>query len=199
MTLALALTSMLLFAEQSPSNRLFMQGVAQLKAGKTAEACASLERSVAAERTLPALLAHGVCLEKLGRLASAQSRYQDAKLLAAHLNDLTHETQARQRLEALDGRVPTLLVSASVPVAGLVVRLGSASYPLDGNSQSIAVDPGQQVLRFEGGSCEKWQVQVASPPFGLSSPLVVSTEAHCRRADGKQRAQPSQQAEAKRD
>jgi hypothetical protein len=79
--------------------------------------------------------------------------------------------------------VPTLLVSASLRVPGLTVRVGAVSYPLDASTQSIPVDPGQQVLRFEGGSCEKWQVQVASPPFGLIAPVVVSTEAHCRRAE----------------
>lgn len=185
MPLAFALTSLLLFADQTSSSQL-NQGVALLKSGKTAEACTALERSVAAERTLPALLAHGVCLEKLGKLASAQSRFAEAKSLAAHLNDLTHETQARERLEALDGRVPTLLVSASIRVPGLVVRVGSMSYPLDSSTQSIPVDPGQQVLLFEGGTCEKWQVQVASPPFGLIAPVVVSTESHCRHADARE-------------
>jgi hypothetical protein len=87
------------------------------------------------------------------------------------LNDLTHETQARERLEALDGRVPTLLVSASLRVPGLTVRVGAVSYPLDASTQSIPVDPGQKSASTRRASPAF--SRPAGPPAQLRIPVAT--------------------------
>jgi hypothetical protein len=131
---------------------LFEQGRAAIQAGDWAAACPKLEESHRLDPRVGTLLNLADCEEHIHKLAAARTYWQQAVDLAGSLGDARADL-ARQRLTALDPRVPrlsVLLADGSPPDAEVLrdgVKLGAASLGV-----SLPIDPGDHeiVVRAPG-------------------------------------------------
>ena len=92
-----------------------------MKAGKYAEACPKLEAAQKLYSSAGILLNLGDCYEKIGRTASAWTRFGEAVSVATRSNRADDADEARRRQEALEPALVRLVIRVPSPVPGLVV------------------------------------------------------------------------------
>lgn len=122
---------------------LYAEGVALANAGNWEEAEKRFRRVVAIRSAPPALFTLGQAQEHLGQLATAERTY-DAALAAARATGATDVADAAGKaLEAIELRVPRLVVHLAGSAPGAAVTIDGASVALD---QSVKLDPGWHVI-----------------------------------------------------
>ena len=147
-------------AEAASSAQLyFFQGRDLMARQRYAEACAMFERAEAVHVTIGVLLNLGDCYEKVGRLASARSKFEDAEVASRAAGD-SRESYARERVASLDGRTPKLRVEASSlgRLAGAELRLDGKQLPQSQWATAIALDPGPHTLDATAPHKKAWSV-----------------------------------------
>lgn len=117
------------------------------------------ERAESVHVTIGVLLNLADCYEKLGRLASARSKFDAAEVAAREASD-SRESYARERGASLEKRIPRLTVEASS-----LGRMPGAELRLDGKhlaegewATAIAVDPGHHTLDARAPNKKPWVV-----------------------------------------
>jgi len=127
------------------ADQLFAEGKA-LFATNVAEACDKFEESL---RYNPAaigtLLNVALCDEKLGRIASAVDKFNEARDRAKEQGLVQHVRAAEQHLAALERDVPHLSIRLTEQLPETRVLIGDRVIALD-NIASIAVDPGEVIV-----------------------------------------------------
>jgi hypothetical protein len=132
-------------ADNAAAETLFRAGRAASARGDHATACTHYRESYRLEPAIGTLLNLALCEEALGKLASAWQHYEDAA--RALTTDDERLGWTKQRLAALDGRVPrlTLLVSPAAPpntrVTVSSIELQSASF-----GKAVRLDPGSHEI-----------------------------------------------------
>jgi hypothetical protein len=145
----------------------FEAGVADLKLGKYATACAALEESYGLDANLGALIALGDCLERWGKLRSAALRYEaliaavsgeDAAASAYRAPQLEY---ARAALARLTPRIPELRLSfpPSIPPELRVLLDGQIVEAL-ASEQALRLDPGRHVVETQAPGREPWRLEL---------------------------------------
>ncbi|MBK7860794.1 MAG: tetratricopeptide repeat protein [Archangiaceae bacterium] len=105
MIATLITVSMLSAAPPDSADGLFAEGRRLLKAGKTEEACAAFEKSLALDAALGTLLNLADCNEKRSRLAEARTQFLEAADRAKTAGNAEREQVARARASALADRL----------------------------------------------------------------------------------------------
>jgi hypothetical protein len=143
----------------SISQTYFYRGRDLMAQERYAEACAMFERAEAVHVTIGVLLNLGDCYEKIGRLASARSKFEDAEVASRAAGD-SRESYARERAASLDGRTPRLRVEASSlgRLAGAELRLDGKQLPESQWATAIALDPGRHTLDATAPNKKAWSV-----------------------------------------
>src|SRR5215468_9365477 len=130
-----ALTIALLFAaragyaadprEQQLAQALFDEARQLMEQKRFSEACPKLAESQRLDPGGGTLLNLAVCHEKEGRLATAQTEYGEALSVAVKDARKDREAIARERLAALEGKIPrvVVVVPPAADVEGLEVKL----------------------------------------------------------------------------
>jgi hypothetical protein len=141
---------------------LFESGLAQLEAGKFAEACKSFAESQRLDPSVGTALNLGRCNEKQGKLASAWGAYKEAAQLARARKDADRERVAEDLASALKPKLSMLTITAKDPVSGLVIRrngleVGALGVP-------IAVDPGEHTVEGQAPGYKTATVKVTVGP-----------------------------------
>lgn len=145
----------------------FEAGVADLKLGKYATACAALEESYGLDANLGALIALGDCLERWGKLRSATLRFE-AFIAAVSGDDAAasgHRAPqleyARAALARLTPRIPELRLSfpTSIPPELRVLLDGQIVEAL-ASEQAIRLDPGRHVVETQAPGREPWRLEL---------------------------------------
>lgn len=144
------------------AQELFDQARAQIVAGDYADACTKLERSLALDPQLGALLHLAYCYEKVGRLADAWNRFQDARLLAAERSQQgqpdARETIAQRRAAALEPRISLVaLTFAQRDLSGLSIEHDGAPVPPDRWTRTLAVAPGTHRWVVSAAEKQSWE------------------------------------------
>jgi hypothetical protein len=149
-------------ATESDAARLFREGRALLVAGRLVQACPKLEQSQQLEPRLGTQLNIAFCQERLGKLRTAWSAFQEAASTARREGDLPRERFARARVDALAPRVPWLEVRAAVAEGSerLTLSLDGAKLAPRSWSQGLPVDPGPHVLIASQDGEEYWRTTV---------------------------------------
>jgi hypothetical protein len=162
---------------------LFDRGRDLMATGDVEQACPLLAESQRLDPGGGTLLNLAVCHEKQGRLATAWSEYHDA--LSASLRDDRKDRQAlaNERIRALDGRLPHLVVElpadwpadAAVLVDGAELSKLAASTPLP-------IDPGPHEVTAAAPGRTTWSTRLAAVAEGESvriqvPPLVLVPQA----------------------
>jgi len=142
------------------AEELFQQGRRALEAHDCAEASVKLTASLQLEPAVGTLISLAECEEETQKLAGARLHWQQAAILADAKNDpLRRGPFARRMFEAVDPRVPRLLVrlAPSAPASSVFQRddlaLGRATLgievPVDPGAHIVAVSaPGRETRRY---------------------------------------------------
>ncbi len=127
---------------------LFKQGRAALEAKNYAQACPRLAESLRLERATGTLISLAECEQASGRLASARQHWEEAADFADATQDkLSRGSFARERLAALDPRVPRLTIRA-LPgaTADMMVKRDDVELSPTSLGSPFPVDPGTHVV-----------------------------------------------------
>lgn len=142
------------------AEELFQQGRRALEAHDCAEATVKLAASLELEPAVGTLISLAECEEQTQKLASARLHWQQAAILADAKRDPLHRGPfARRMFEAVDPRVPRLLVrlAPAAPASAVFQRddvaLGRASLgtevPIDPGEHTVAVSaPGHETKSY---------------------------------------------------
>jgi hypothetical protein len=170
----------------SQAQALFDRGRELLGTGDFEHACALLAESQKLDPGGGTLLNLAVCHEKQGRLATAWIEYHDAESAAVHDDRKDRQAFVAERISALEGRLPHLVVVLPPDEpAGIVVRLDGAGLstlaigaplPVDlGPHEVIATAPGYGAWTSAGVTASEGKltevrvpVLVRLPPPGVA-------------------------------
>jgi hypothetical protein len=148
--------------------RLFDEGRALLAAGKVDEACPKLEESRRLYPLPGTLLNVAVCHEMQGRAATAVAEFREARALAERDHRDDRVALADRHLQALDGKVSSLVIVVPPEVA-----LPDLSVTRDGMSigraawgTRIPVDPGLHTIEASATSKKAWKLVITVAPAG---------------------------------
>jgi tetratricopeptide (TPR) repeat protein len=129
------------------AEQLFEQARALFDKGNFAEACPRFGASYKLDPALGTLLNMATCYEMLGHIASAWGHYREVVVLATKAGDKVRIDIARQRIAALEPRLPKLTIRApKAAVAGLIVTRDDVPIDVAVLGSSIYVDPGEHVV-----------------------------------------------------
>lgn len=169
-------------ADRAAAQALFEQGRELMARERATEACPRFEESQRLDSGLGTQYHLATCYEAIQRLASAHTLFLEVAAQARILGQAKREQIARQRAEALEGRLTKLTIE--VPHAGstelLVERDGS---PV-GRAQwglPVPVDPGVLQVRASAPGLSSWAVEVHVPNDAANHtvsipPLAVERE-----------------------
>jgi hypothetical protein len=129
------------------AEQLFEQARALFDQGKFGEACPRFGASYKLDPALGTLLNMATCYEMLGHIASAWGHYREVVVLATKVNDATRINIAKQRIAALEPRLPKLTIRApKAALVGLSVTRDDAPIDTAVLGAAIYVDPGTHVV-----------------------------------------------------
>jgi hypothetical protein len=176
------------------ADRLFAEGKAALDAQRYGEACTKLAESQQLDPATGTLLALALCHEGQGRVATALREFKDVAAASDKARRSDRSTLARQRISALERRVPTVVVQLppNMPAPPLRVELDGhvltnteigLPFPIDPGSHVVeASQPSYRSVRVPGMVTERQQWTVALPrleslntPSPMPPPPVAAT------------------------
>jgi hypothetical protein len=133
-------------AERTLAQSLFDQGRRLMDTGHYAEACPKLADSQRLDPGGGTLLNLALCYDKLGKLATAYADYHDAlaQAVADHRRD--REQFARDRMAALDARLPRIQLDVVGAPTDAAVELDGTGVPPTAWPTAIPVDPGAHTV-----------------------------------------------------
>lgn len=171
---------------------LFVQGQQLISEGRVREGCAMVGESQKLEPAGGTALALGLCLEQLGRTASAWAALRVALGIAEREQNEQRSAVARKHLAAVEPRLLWVYVditpeAAAIPGLtilsdGLPLERPSwgVKVPVDAGEHRVDVSaPGRQKLaiRFEAREGEALRVITVGPLAEQSSPPPISSQA----------------------
>jgi serine/threonine-protein kinase len=158
------------------ADALFREGQDLLTAGQIPTACARLEESQRLDPKLGRLLNVAYCHEKLGRVATAWSEYNQAAALAVQTKQAERESFARKQASQLSQKLSFIRLDlASAPEVSQVTVDG-ASLTRDQWTVPFPVDPGDHALTFAGARRKVRTQTVAVSTAGTTRIAVAPLE-----------------------
>jgi hypothetical protein len=151
---------------------LFDAAQALIKKGKFAEACPKLAESYRLDPQLGALLHLADCLEKTGRIASANASFKDAVELAERRADPRGQLAA-ERAKALEPRLSRLRIDVKEKVPGLEVRRDGLLLAEGSWGLAISVDPGEHTIVASAQGYESFERKVTVVGEGKSETVDI--------------------------
>lgn len=125
------------------AEQLFEQARGEMEKGNVVAACGLFEASRKLDPQRGTLLNLAACFEKANLLASAWGRFKELEVLSTKAGDEARAAIARERIAALEPRLPKLSIRAPAGVA--VSRDGSPVDPMLFGT-AIFVDPGEHTI-----------------------------------------------------
>lgn len=174
--LALAASAMGLLAnvaradDRAMAQRLFEEGKRLLAAGETAEACQKLDAAAQLSPTPGVRLNLSDCYAKLGRVASAWTKADEALALAERAGDKAAARLARRRRDALEPRLSHLTISVPKEsvVPGLEVTLDGEALPAAAWGTPLPMDPGDHEIRASAAGRKAWSSKTTVSSDGVT-------------------------------
>jgi hypothetical protein len=140
---------------------LFRDAREAMKAGQYARACPKLAESQRLDPTLGTLINLAICEERLGRIATAWTRYREFLETAAPSDD--RRPAAEKRLAAIEPELPRLNISIAGAAMDAVVQLDGVELRAASLGVDVPVDPGEHrlALSMPDGTKSERDVRVA--------------------------------------
>lgn len=163
--------------ERKQAQRLLDGATDLYKVGDYARARRLIERALELVPTSSgALIALGMCLEKLDLLGSASARFAQAEQHASERSDRARQQEARARREALEPKLSRITIDVSALVAatpGLEIALdGVRIDPLKWGSAQ-PVDPGEHTVTATATGRSSRAQTISIDRNGLNRALVI--------------------------
>ncbi len=154
--------------EDAVAQSLFDEGVAHMQRGEFEEACRKLDESLRLSPGGGTALNLAICLEKIGKLASAYVAYNQALSAARRDGRKERITIARDRLAAIHPLLPKLVISvpAASHVPGLAIKLDGVQLGDAAWGSPVPVDPGPHRLEASGPGRRGWTTTVEVAGIG---------------------------------
>ncbi|MGH7294024.1 MAG: CDC27 family protein [Polyangiaceae bacterium] len=148
--------------DRATAQRLFEEGQALFKQGKTAEACAKFEGAAGLVSSPGVRLNLARCWEKVGRTASAWTKYDEALVAAERSGDRAAAAAARQGRAALEPRLTKLVISFADPSAasGVEITRDGETLPASVVGSDLPVDPGEHEVGARAAGFKPWSTKV---------------------------------------
>jgi tetratricopeptide (TPR) repeat protein len=177
-TFSLALSLLLLAAtaradDRAIAEQAFEQGRELMAAGRYAEACQKFEAAAGLSPTAGVRLNLAECYTRLGRLASAWAKADEALAIAERASDAAAADLARRQKAALGPRLSHLIVSVDAGPAPPKVTLDGKPLPEGVWGTSLPVDPGDHAVVARRASGETWSRTVTVGEEGGSASVTV--------------------------
>jgi hypothetical protein len=131
-------------SDKAAAQALFDEGQNLFKANDFAAACPKFEASLAKFDGLGTRGKLAECYEKAGRVASAWAMWREVGVLAKRVNDQKRQQIAEERAQALEGKLPYLVVQVPEAnrVEGLQIKRAGTNVAAGELGARVAVDPG---------------------------------------------------------
>ncbi len=142
---------------------LFYEARTLMQQNKFAEACPKLEESMRLDAGLGTQFNLADCNEHIGKVTSAWAGFLEVAAGSKAQNQADREKLARKRAQALEARLPKLVVDvAGAPAAGLEVKrdgivIGAAAW-----GTPIPVDPGTHRVSATATGKGTWETTIAT-------------------------------------
>jgi hypothetical protein len=154
--------------DRANAQQFFNEGKALMAAGKFADACPKFAAAADLSATAGVRLNLGDCYDKLGRTASAWTRYGEALALAEKAGDASAADLARNRLAALKPKLSYLEVRVPPESA-----LSELEVDRDGDKVQqaawgtpVPVDPGDHAVKATAPGRAPWATTVSVTQAG---------------------------------
>lgn len=146
--------------DRAAAQVLFDEGRDLADADDWKGACKKFQESMRIHEATGTQLNLARCYEKIGKLASAWINWLEAYQRAKGAGQDKRAKIAKERADALDGRISFITVRVQEPVDGLVVKrdgvkLGSAQW-----DTKLPIDGGTHRIRATADGYRKWQQKV---------------------------------------
>jgi hypothetical protein len=158
------------------ADALFREGQDLLTAGQIPTACARLEESQRLDPKLGRLLNVAFCHEKLGRVATAWSEYNQAAALALQTKQAERESFARKQASQLAQKLSFIRLDLAAAPEVSQVTIDGASLTRDQWAVPFPVDPGDHALTFAGSGRKVRTQTVAVSAAGTMRVTVAPLE-----------------------
>jgi tetratricopeptide (TPR) repeat protein len=133
--------------DPAAAEALFRSGRDLIAAGNYVEGCPKFDASFALDPSIGSLLNIAKCHEHEGKIASAWADYQQALALNRDTHGAERQARlekiARDRIAALEPRLPKLQITVAQPPIGLKVLRDSREMPVASLGEALPMDPGQ--------------------------------------------------------
>jgi tetratricopeptide (TPR) repeat protein len=145
---------------------LFREGRALMNQRQYAAACAKLQESQRLDPSGGTLLNLAACHEAEGKLAAAWVEYSEALATARRDRRADREKVIKQRLTALDTRLPrlTIVVGPAAQIPGLALTRDGAPIAQPAWGVVMPVDPGTYAIVATAPERTPWQTSVTVGP-----------------------------------
>jgi hypothetical protein len=159
--------------DSTVATQLFNTGRDLMKAGDFAAACPKLEESARLDAKVGTLARLAECEEKIGHLASARGRWQQALNVAegAHDDRIAH---VRDELARIDALVPKLVLEVEAPVpADLLIQVDSLRVGLASVGVALPVDAGRHTVSASAKDRKTWSTTMVTFADGATSKIHI--------------------------
>jgi len=172
---ALASPSLALADDRAAAQQLFQQGKELMRAGNVAEACPKFEAAAQFSSTPGVRLNLADCWSKLGRTASAWSKFDEAIGLAERSGDAVAADVARAGRAGLEPQLVylTVVVKTASAIPGLEVKRDGEKLPPAVWGIPIPVDPGAHEVVAEAPGRKRWSATQTLTTAGTRASVVV--------------------------
>lgn len=141
--------------QRAQADSLFRDAKRLAQEGKVTEACPKFAASHRIDPQLGTLLYLATCYEQEGKTASAWMEFNAAAAMADKAED-PRAKLARERAEALDGKLSRVTIRITERVAGIEVRLDGELIDKASVGVAVPVDPGDHELSVSATGHTTW-------------------------------------------
>lgn len=126
------------------AEQLFNEARKLMEDGKHTAACAKFEASLKLDPAAGTAVNLAVCLEKIGKLASAWTRFREAEDMDKVTGNTGRQNFARKSAKALEPRLPRLIIRVPVveEIPDIKVARNNSKVPAELYGTEVYVDPG---------------------------------------------------------
>jgi hypothetical protein len=143
--------------DRTQAEALFNEGKKLQKEGKIAEACRKFEGSYRIDPAGGTVLNLGLCHEKEGKIATAWGELKEALASAKKANRKDREKIARERIDAIEPRLPFMVVIPDKPIDGLTVTVDGGAIAGEAWGAQLPIDPGAHTVKATAPKHEAWE------------------------------------------
>jgi hypothetical protein len=149
-------------SDVASAQALFEDARRLIASGEHAQACPKLERSLELDRALGTLINLADCYERIGRTASAWSRFVEVASDAHAAGQRERAQVARERAGRLEPTLSRLLVQLPAGAASGGYTLRRDGVPVGSEQWGVAVpiDPGPHALEASAPGKKTWRARV---------------------------------------